>query len=208
MFEKPTSVRPLSKPTNRFSQVALDSTGLRPRTPATSRPRSGSAPVSDFWSVPTNASGGKPAGSAPTPIRSSPLSRIAVGSAFRMESTCSTASLVSLNGAPVLAATETSVLPVPTEAAVPADPAPPQPGARVWGAREPWALRVPREAAVRADPAPPQPVAASRTAVVVAAPRARRSRVLVLDMVLLVEGDGRAGVAGRAGGGQSTLLRN
>jgi hypothetical protein len=90
MLEKPTSVLPLSMPTNRLFQVALFRTGLRPRTAATSRPRSGSAPVRVFWSLPMNPSGGSPAGSDPLPMTSWPVLVTDAGSSARMEATSAT----------------------------------------------------------------------------------------------------------------------
>src|SRR4051812_40506656 len=120
MLENPTSVRLLSKPMNMFSQVALLITGLRPRTAATRRPRSGSAPVRVRWSVPTYASGGKPEGRAPTPILSSPLSRMVLGTLFRMASTRGTVIVLAVYGAPVAAATATPVV-APSLAATDAD---------------------------------------------------------------------------------------
>ena len=81
-------------PTNKFSHVEFFTSGLSPNTAATKRPRSGSEPVRVFWSSPTYASGGNPAGRAPMPISSLPLFLTAAGSSALMDLTSETLMVV------------------------------------------------------------------------------------------------------------------
>ncbi|CAM5646450.1 hypothetical protein SAURM35S_07231 [Streptomyces aurantiogriseus] len=124
MFEKPTSTFPLSMPMNRFSQVDRRTSGSRPRTAATSRPRSTSEPVSVFWSLPTKPSGGLPDGSVPDPITSLPLFFRASGSSALMDFTSETFRVVSL--AAPLDSRPTVTVPAASVVLVAASLSPPQ----------------------------------------------------------------------------------
>lgn len=96
---------------------------MRPRTAATSLARSGSEPVTVFWSLPMKPSGGLPEGSVPDPITSVPRFLIASGSLALMDFTSET--LISVSFAAPLASCPTVTVPA-ASVLVAASVSPPQ----------------------------------------------------------------------------------